>query len=164
MLSGFDDEFFIRNRRSNPFTPRKMEQLSTIFQHRHGLANYHRTYGYGCYCLNLGDKPMTGMVSGVEPVDEMDRHCYKYTQCIKCLRMDHNSDCKPETTTYLVCYLVLFPKEYREKQNILGKGTKAKLLFNSVISLKLILQTSFFDQLMIPTSLSKHLKNSSGQS
>ena len=108
---GSDDNLYSRNRRANVFLPRKMVQLSSMFQHRHGLDNYLKTYGYGyrkifetfqnkfrkidqakfsyfgyvksffrCYCLNLGEKPMSGMVSGVEPIDELDHHCYRYTQ------------------------------------------------------------------------------------
>ena len=38
---------------------------------------------FRCYCLNLGEKPMSGMVSGVEPIDELDHHCYRYTQEIR---------------------------------------------------------------------------------
>ena len=25
------------------------------------------TYGYGCYCLNLGDRPLAGTMTGVYP-------------------------------------------------------------------------------------------------
>ena len=25
------------------------------------------TYGYGCYCLNLGDRPLAGIMTGVYP-------------------------------------------------------------------------------------------------
>ena len=110
LFLGSDDNLYSRNRRANVFLPRKMVQLSSMFQHRHGLDNYLKTYGYGyrkifeifqqirknwssqffpfdsvksffrCYCLNLGEKPMSGMVSGVEPIDELDHHCYRYTQ------------------------------------------------------------------------------------
>jgi len=98
------DDIYHRNRRSNQFLPRKMEQLSAMFQKAHGMSNYLKTYGYGCYCLNLGEKPMTGLVSGVEPIDEMDRHCYRYTQCIKCLKIDHGDHCTPENAKYEYSY------------------------------------------------------------
>ena len=35
-------------------------------------------YGYGCYCLNLGDRPLSGQMTGVLPVDGKDRHCFEY--------------------------------------------------------------------------------------
>ena len=102
ILADDEEDLYARNRFANPFLPRKMVQLSSMFQYRHGMQNYLKTYGYGCYCLNLGEKPMSGMVRGVEPVDEMDRHCYRYTQCIKCLKIDHGDHCTPENIQYEV--------------------------------------------------------------
>ena len=31
-----------------------------------------RFYAYGCYCLNLGDRPMAGIMTGMEPADLLD--------------------------------------------------------------------------------------------
>merc|ERR1712193_520539 len=76
-----------------------MKQLQAQLVNRHGFRNFTKIYGYGCYCLNLGERPMTGMVQGVEPVDEIDRVCQKYTQCIKCLKHDHGDSCQPETVS-----------------------------------------------------------------
>ena len=37
-------------------------------------------YAYGCYCLNLGKYPLSGLMSGVYPVDDKDRHCFEFTK------------------------------------------------------------------------------------
>jgi len=29
-------------------------------------------YSYGCYCLNIGDRPLTGILSGYQPQDKID--------------------------------------------------------------------------------------------
>ena len=31
-----------------------------------------RFYAYGCYCLNLGDRPLAGIMTGMEPADLLD--------------------------------------------------------------------------------------------
>ena len=31
-----------------------------------------RFYSYGCYCLNIGDRPMTGVMAGYRPQDQID--------------------------------------------------------------------------------------------
>ena len=75
---------------------------SAIFgQNRLKLTdNFIKIYGYGCYCLNLGDRPLTGNLSGVEPVDETDALCHKWTKCNRCARHDHDEFCTPETVKY----------------------------------------------------------------
>ncbi|CBY39064.1 unnamed protein product [Oikopleura dioica] len=92
------DEGFYRSR--HQIQPRRMKQLQAQLVNRHGFRNYTKIYGYGCYCLNLGERPMTGMVQGVEPIDEIDRVCQKYTQCVKCLKHDHGDSCQPESVNY----------------------------------------------------------------
>ena len=57
-------------------------------------------YGYGCYCLNRGDRPQTGYFSGVEPVDEVDELCHKWSKCNRCAARDHDDTCTPESTKY----------------------------------------------------------------
>ena len=39
---------------------------------------------------------------GYLPVDELDRHCWRYTQCIKCAKQDHGDGCTPEDIDYWV--------------------------------------------------------------
>ncbi|CAG5081628.1 Oidioi.mRNA.OKI2018_I69.PAR.g9927.t1.cds [Oikopleura dioica] len=92
------EEGFYRSR--HQIQPRRMKQLAAQLVERHGFANYTKIYGYGCYCLNLGERPMSGMVQGVEPVDEIDQVCQKYTQCVKCLKHDHGDYCQPESINY----------------------------------------------------------------
>ena len=35
------------------------------------------TYGYGCYCLNLGDRPLAGIMTGVYPGNFYSLKCSK---------------------------------------------------------------------------------------
>lgn len=82
-----------------------MRQLRTMFEKRHGLLTFLQAYGYGCYCLNLGETPMSGMVQGIAPKDAKDEVCQKYTQCLKCAKIDHGDNCTPENRAYTVrCY------------------------------------------------------------
>ena len=39
-----------------------------------------KVYGYGCYCFNLGDRPLSGIMTGVYPVDNKDMHCFEFTK------------------------------------------------------------------------------------
>ena len=66
----------------------------------YSLLKIFQIYGYGCYCLNLGDRPLSGMMSGVVPVDDVDHMCFKWTKCNRCASMDHGDSCSAETTKY----------------------------------------------------------------
>ena len=37
-----------------------------------GIIYFFRFYAYGCYCLNLGDRPLAGVMTGMYPVDTLD--------------------------------------------------------------------------------------------
>ena len=53
---------------NNPFIPqddaRRYNQFKTMFQHFYSNEQLAKTYGYGCYCLNLGDRPLSGVMTG----------------------------------------------------------------------------------------------------
>ena len=55
-------------------------QFREIFLHFYRQRDLINVYGYGCYCLNLSDKPLSGIMSGVYPVDDKDRHCFEFTK------------------------------------------------------------------------------------
>jgi len=59
-------------------------------------------YGYGCYCLNLGGSPMSGLneLNGVKPMDDIDRTCFHWTRCNRCAAIDHGEKCKAEDRSY----------------------------------------------------------------
>ena len=59
-----------------------------------------KVYGYGCYCLNLGDRPLSGIMTGVYPVDPQDLHCFEFTKCNRCVTFDFGPDCTPEQVNY----------------------------------------------------------------
>ena len=77
-----------------------------------------KTYDYGCYCGNLGDRPSTGVLtgrltkspvkcgkvspSGLVPVDEKDKHCLDYTRCHRCVKFDFGHSCTPDQRKYNV--------------------------------------------------------------
>lgn len=94
---------------NNPFIPadtvgptgeRRYSQFKTIFQHFYTNEQLTKTYGYGCYCLNLGDRPLSGIMTGVEPVDKKDHHCFQFTRCNRCVTFDYGPDCTPEQIDY----------------------------------------------------------------
>jgi len=54
---------------------------------------------YGCHCLFLGDRPMSE-IGGGSPVDDLDRKCKVYKDCLRCVRKSHGSGCMPEFRKY----------------------------------------------------------------
>ena len=82
---------------------RRYKQTYGMFKRFYTFDQWIKIYGYGCYCLNLGDSPMSGSTHGVSAVDDTDRHCQKWTRCNKCASIDTgNKECKPETVNYHV--------------------------------------------------------------
>ena len=59
---------------------KRYSQFREIFLHYYEQADLMNVYGYGCYCLNLGDRPLSGIMTGVYPVDDKDRHCFEFTK------------------------------------------------------------------------------------
>jgi len=71
-----------------------------MFLHFYTNEQLTKTYGYGCYCLNLGDRPLSGTMTGVVPVDDKDMHCFQFTRCNRCVTFDFGPDCTPEQIIY----------------------------------------------------------------
>ena len=63
--------------------------------------NWLNLHGYGCYCLNLGDRPLSSSTHGVDARDEIDQLCESWSTCNKCAGVDING-CTPETKAYTV--------------------------------------------------------------
>ena len=82
--------------------PKRYSQFQTMFRHFYTAEQLINTYGYGCYCLNLGDRPLAGILAGVYPVDAKDKHCFEFTRCNRCVTFDFGPDCTPEQTDYNV--------------------------------------------------------------
>ncbi|CAG5090952.1 Oidioi.mRNA.OKI2018_I69.PAR.g12784.t1.cds [Oikopleura dioica] len=57
-------------------------------------------YSYGCYCLNLGDRPLTGILAGFKPTDLIDKTCFQWTKCNRCVLNDYGPTCLAEITKY----------------------------------------------------------------
>ena len=98
----------------NPFAPKRYSQYQAMFKHFFTNDQLMKTYGYGCYCLNLGDRPLAGVMTGVYPVDEKDKHCFEFTRCNRCVTFDFGPDCTPEQVeydvrySYSIAYCILF--------------------------------------------------------
>ena len=45
------------------------KMFKTVFVEREWLYKF---YSYGCYCLNIGDRPLTGILNGFKPHDKVD--------------------------------------------------------------------------------------------
>ena len=86
----------------NPYMPKRYSQFQTMFRHFYSAQQLINTYGYGCYCLNLGDRPLAGILAGVYPVDAKDKHCFEFTRCNRCVTFDFGPDCTPEQIDYNV--------------------------------------------------------------
>ena len=70
-------------------------------QLRYDKKDLMKLHGYGCYCLNLGDRPLSSSTYGVDPRDEIDQLCRSWTRCNKCSGIDIDG-CTPETKGYTV--------------------------------------------------------------
>lgn len=79
---------------------RRFKDFKAMFLHFFTHEQLTSIYGYGCYCLNLGDRPLSGMMTGVEPVDDVDELCFQWTKCNRCTTFDHGDQCTPETVKY----------------------------------------------------------------
>lgn len=86
---------------------KRWKQVKGMFLALYEKSDLYDFYGYGCYCLSLGDRPMSGSTFGRPPVDAKDSHCYDWQQCNKCARIDEGSDCISELTNYNVRYLII---------------------------------------------------------
>lgn len=56
-------------------------------------------WSYGCNCLILGDRPMSDPGHGA-PVDDLDKLCKAYKDCLKCTRREHGPECIGEFVQY----------------------------------------------------------------
>lgn len=84
----------------NQYMPKRYTQFSGMFSHFYTEEQLIKTYGYGCYCLNLGDRPLAGIMTGVFPVDKKDKHCFEFTRCNRCVTFDFGPECTPEQISY----------------------------------------------------------------
>merc|ERR1712193_298516 len=82
------------------FGEKRWSQFRDVFLSFYDQKTMLSVYGYGCYCLNLGDRPLSGAMAGVIPVDDKDRHCFEFTKCNRCVTFDHGPDCTPEQINY----------------------------------------------------------------
>lgn len=81
-------------------TPRRFADFKRMFNVFFSHDDLMKIYGYGCYCLNLGDRPLSGMMSGVIPVDDVDEMCFRWTKCNRCATIDYGETCSPESVKY----------------------------------------------------------------
>lgn len=125
-------------------TQRRYQDFRRMFLDFYSREDLTRIYGYGCYCLNLGDRPLTGNLSGVVPVDETDALCHKWTKCNRCAQHDHDEFCTPETVKYK--FDVIGKGGDREVQCTDRKNSCARSLCEcdkwSVENLKNVIQTT----------------------
>jgi len=82
------------------FGTKRYTQLKDMFVALYSEDEFYDFYGYGCYCLSLGDRPMSANSFQRQPVDEKDSHCYQYALCNKCAKIDNDHTCISEMTNY----------------------------------------------------------------
>ena len=57
---------------------RRYAQFEHQFLNSFTRAELLKFYSYGCYCLNLGDRPLTGILAGYRPQDEIDEYGIRF--------------------------------------------------------------------------------------
>lgn len=94
---------------TNAFNPtedgdRRWGETVEMFQYYNPNVDPGKLMGYGCNCLQMGDRILSGQthldtLNGDThpgaPVDLIDGICQSYKQCVKCA-MEKHDDCTPE--------------------------------------------------------------------
>jgi hypothetical protein len=78
---------------------RRYNQLKAMMTFKNTDFDDLKFWTYGCNCLMLGDRPMSDPGLG-PPVDELDKVCKRYKDCLKCAIISHGDDCINEFTRY----------------------------------------------------------------
>jgi hypothetical protein len=80
---------------------RRFKDFRRLFESVFSSEEMNKIYGYGCYCLNRGDQPQLGDLTGVQPMDEVDNFCLKWNKCNRCASVDRNDkECTPGLKEY----------------------------------------------------------------
>merc|ERR1711990_1187242 len=82
---------------------RRYSQLVDMMSHYNPTFDERKYWAYGCNCLILGDRPMSGPGHG-PPVDALDTVCKAYKDCAKCARMEFGEMCIGEFVKYKYAY------------------------------------------------------------
>lgn len=82
-----------------PDAERRYFQLTDMMKHYNSDFDERKFWAYGCQCLILGDRPMSDPGHG-HPVDNLDRVCKEYKDCLKCARRVHGDTCIGEFVQY----------------------------------------------------------------
>lgn len=94
-LSGSDERFL------SEVEVRKFRQLKIVVLWLQTEQKFGKYCYYGCYCLPEGSHNIAAGGYG-KPLDDIDRACFDFKQCYKCLVEEHNDDreCKGEEIGY----------------------------------------------------------------
>lgn len=85
--------------RKRPDDDRRYNQLTDMMKFENPDFDERKYWTYGCNCLIIGDRPMTDPGFG-PPVDDLDRVCKVYKDCLKCARRQFGDECINEFTRY----------------------------------------------------------------
>jgi hypothetical protein len=78
---------------------RRYYQLDELINLYNPEFDKKKFWAYGCNCLIMGDRPMSETGYG-PPVDELDRLCKLYKDCLKCAKLEHGNECYGESIEY----------------------------------------------------------------
>jgi hypothetical protein len=90
---------FVHRNTSPENAVKRYYQLTDMMTHYDSGFDEKKMWSYGCHCMFLGDRPMSGMGSG-KPVDTFDKVCQEYKNCQKCAREEHGETCIGEFINY----------------------------------------------------------------
>lgn len=78
---------------------RRYKQLAAMMSHYNADFDERKYWAYGCHCFILGDRPMSDMGKGA-PLDDLDKTCKQYKECLLCARMQYGDECIGEAVKY----------------------------------------------------------------
>ena len=73
--------------------------LKTVSSFYNSDFDQRQFWTYGCNCFPLGDRGMSDPGLG-KPVDNLDRTCKQYKDCLRCARQRHGDECIGEFVEY----------------------------------------------------------------
>lgn len=76
-----------------------IHSLSIFLKFYNSAFEEKKYFAYGCQCNFQGDRPMSAKALGPS-VDDLDRVCKQYKECLKCASDKYGETCLAESTVY----------------------------------------------------------------
>ena len=90
--SGADPAARRQKRDMNSSGPSGLIEVTATYNPRFNRQKYFE--GYGCHCRNMLDETHLDFKFSGAPLDRIDKACKTYTDCLRCAKEQHGTDCE----------------------------------------------------------------------